>query len=340
MEPPVFIVGTGRCGSTMMSSVVRLHPRLLSLSEFFTSLAGRAFTLGEIDGERFWRLLTTLSPVAGKMLAKGGPMEEVLYRFGDGARFGPANIPPILVTALPHLTRDGEGLLDEMEPVLRGGGRAPLGQHYRYLFEWLCRRFDRARVVERSGSSLLFVPTLTRLFEGATFVHLYRDGRDAAISMQRHPFFRLSVRFAELFERMGLDPYRPPLLFGTSRLYPLLEAVTGRILPVERWLAEPPPLETLGRYWSRTIVSGAAFLDALRPERVLRLCYEDILAQPREELARLMDFLGPEYADSGWLARASTIPRQPSSNWQTLPLDQQQRLTEACRPGLAALGYL
>src|SRR5262245_24163340 len=98
MEPPVFIVGTGRCGSTMMSSVVRLHPRLLSLSEFFTSLAGRAFTLGEIDGERFWRLLTTLSPVASKMLAKGGAMEEVLYGFGVGARFGPANIPPLLVT--------------------------------------------------------------------------------------------------------------------------------------------------------------------------------------------------------------------------------------------------
>jgi len=340
MEPPVFIVGTGRCGSTMMSNLVRLHPRLLSLSELFTSLAGRAFTLGDIDGERFWRLLTTLSPIADKMLAKGGAMEEVLYSFGDGARFGPDDIPPILVTTLPHLTRDPEALYDEMEPFLRGAGRAPLGQHYRYLFEWLCRRFDRARVVERSGSSLPFVPALARLFEGATFVHLYRDGRDAAISMQRHPFFRLNVRFAGLFERFGLDPYRPPLLFGTSRLYPLLEAVTGRFLPIERWLAEPPPLETLGRYWSRTIVSGAAFLDALEPRRVLRLRYEDILARPREELTRLMDFLGPEYADSGWLTQASTIPRRPSSNWQTLPLDQQRVLTEACRPGLALLGYL
>jgi putative sulfotransferase len=72
MKPPVFIVGTGRCGSTMMSNVVRLHSRLLSLSEFFTSLAGRAFTLRELDGERFWQLLTGLSPIAGKMLAKGG----------------------------------------------------------------------------------------------------------------------------------------------------------------------------------------------------------------------------------------------------------------------------
>ena len=325
--------------STMMSSVVRLHPRLLSLSEFFTSLAGRAFTLRKPDGERFWQLLTTLSPIAGQMLARGGQMEEVLYGFGNGARFGPYDLPPILVTALPHLTRDCEALYDEMGSVVRSGARAPLGQHYQYLFEWLCRRFDRERVVERSGSSLLFVPALARMFNGAKFVHLYRDGRDAAISMQRHPFFRLSVRFAGLFERMGLDPYRPPFLFGTSRLYPLLEAVTGRFLPVERWLAEPPPLETIGRYWSRTIVSGAKFLDALGRERVLSLRYEDILARPREELARLMEFMGPEYADSEWLTQASAIPRKPWSKWQKLPADQQERLTDACRPGLALLAY-
>jgi len=340
MEPPVFIVGTGRCGSTMMSNVVRLHPRLLSLSEFFTSLAGRAFTLRAPDGERFWRLLTTLSPIAGTMLAKGGAMDEVLYRFGDGARFGPHDVPPILVTALPHLTRDCNALYDEIGLLVRSGPPAPLGRHYQYLFEWLCRRFDRQRVVERSGSSLLFVPALARLFDGATFVHLYRDGRDAALSMQRHPFFRLGVRFAGLFERAGLDPYRPPFLFGTSRLYPLLEAVTGRFLPIERWLAEPPPPETFGRYWSRTIVSGARFLDALGSERVLRLRYEDILARPRDELARLAEFMGAEYADADWLAQASLLPRPPRSNWRSLPPDQQRRLTEACAPGLRLLGYL
>ncbi len=86
-------------------------------------------------------------------------------------------------------------------------------------------------------------------------------------------------------------------------------------------------------------MSGVKFLDALGRERVLNLRYEDILARPREELTRLMDFMGPEYADPEWLAQASLIPRKPLSNWQNLPADQQ-RLTDACRPGLASLGYL
>ena len=42
MEPPVFIVSTGRCGSTMMSDIARLHPKLLSLSEFFVSLSNKS----------------------------------------------------------------------------------------------------------------------------------------------------------------------------------------------------------------------------------------------------------------------------------------------------------
>ena len=114
------------------------------------------------------------------MLAKGALMEEVLYGFGAGARFGPDDVPPILVTALPHLTRDYEALYDEMGPFLRSGGRAPLGQHYRYLFDWLCRRFDRERVVERSGSSLLFVSALARHFEG-------RESSSISIATGREP---------------------------------------------------------------------------------------------------------------------------------------------------------
>jgi len=339
MDPPVFIIGTGRCGSTMMSNIVRLHPRLLSLSEFFTPLAGRAFVHGRLDGDGFWRLLTTLSPIAGKMLAKGGPIEELLYRFGADARFRPDDLPPILITALPHLTPDCETLYDELALVLRGRGRAGLDEHYGLLFAWLCRRFARARVAERSGSSLLFVPSMARLFPQARFVHLYRDGRDAAISMQRHPFFRLSVRLARMFEKLGIDPYRPPFIFGSSRLYPWFETMFGRFMPIERWLAEPLPLEAYGAYWSKTIVCGLSLLAAVPPERVLNLRFEDVLIRPRRELVSLAAFMGREYEDPAWLDVASALPRRPTSDWRQLPAEQQESLAASCEPALTILGY-
>ena len=36
---PVFVVGTGRCGSTMLSNMLRIHPEVLSLSEFMVAIA-------------------------------------------------------------------------------------------------------------------------------------------------------------------------------------------------------------------------------------------------------------------------------------------------------------
>jgi hypothetical protein len=339
MKPPVFIVGTGRCGSTMISNVVRLHPRLLSVSELFTALGPRAFTARQLNGERFARLLTMPSRLAGKILAKGGRLEEVLYRFGDGARFGPRDVPPISMTVLPHLSSAPDDLYDELTPELPRGPTAPLRRHIERVLSWLCDRFGRQRAVERSGASLLFVPELARMFPEAKFVHLFRDGRDVALSMLRHPFFRLRVRLATALERLGIDPYRPPFVYGTSRLYVWYEAFSSRFLPVESWFLDAPPLEQAGRYWSRTIVEGERCLDELTTDRTLRVRYEDILAQPREELSRLMRFIEPGAVDSDWLDQASALPRRPASTWRALPIEAVARLAHACAPGLQQLGY-
>ena len=53
--------------------------------------------------------------------------------------------------------RSTQALYDELGPVIRRTGRAPLADHYRVLFHWLAERFHRDRVVERSAFSLLLV---------------------------------------------------------------------------------------------------------------------------------------------------------------------------------------
>ena len=55
MSVPTFVVGTGRCGSTMLSNMLRGHPHVLSWSEFFALITDalrtfEPFTAGPIDG--------------------------------------------------------------------------------------------------------------------------------------------------------------------------------------------------------------------------------------------------------------------------------------------------
>jgi putative sulfotransferase len=339
MEPPVFIVSTGRCGSTMMSDITRLHPKLLSLSEFFVSLSNKSFTSRALDGEQFWNILSVLSPTVSRMFAKGYRVDRLLYRFGPQARFQPGDIPPILCITLPHLTDDYEALYAALEPDIRGRPLAPIADQYLFLFDWLCKRLGRAMAVERSGASLMFVSILGDMFPEARFVHIYRDGRDTALSMQHHDYFRLIARFSRFVRRFGVNPYRRPFVYGSNPLYGPIESLTFRLFKLEGWLEQGISLEELGSFWSDMVTSGIRYLESLPPRRVLNLRYEDVLERPHPELTRFMEFLGPGFADERWLAEASKIPARPPSSWQNLPAAQRDRLTAACGPGLRLLGY-
>jgi hypothetical protein len=55
--PGVFVVSGGRCGSTMLSKMLRLSPQILSLAEFFALLPD-PLPPGEFDAAAYWRLLT------------------------------------------------------------------------------------------------------------------------------------------------------------------------------------------------------------------------------------------------------------------------------------------
>jgi hypothetical protein len=274
-----------------------------------------------------------------RMFAKGYRVDGQLYRFDIASRFRPENLPPILSVALPHLTDDCDALYAELEPAIRARGPAPVGDQYLFLFEWLCRRLGREMVVERSGASLMFVAVLGERFPSARFVHIHRDGRDAAVSMQNNTDFRLIARFSRCLRRFGVNPYRPPFVYGSNTLYGPIEHLTARLFPLERWLAEPVPVDELGRLWSDMVTAGMRYLQMLPPRRLLTLRYEDVLARPREELTRFAEFLGPEFRDDAWLEQAARIPRRPPTRWQELPALQRERLAAACRPGLQLLGY-
>jgi putative sulfotransferase len=210
MTAPTFIVGTGRCGSTMLSDVLARHPDILSVSEFFTlvtDLGGRieaTFPDGDIDARAVHAIVCGAHPKQSLMHRHDVAMSEVLYR--PGARFG-ADVPAILQTTLPHLSAEPEALFDEVSAFILAQPPAPIGQHYTRLFTWLAARLGKQRWVERSGGSLRIVRRLLDAFPDARFVHIVRDGRTTAMSMSKHHGFRMALVALQLTEILGCDPF-------------------------------------------------------------------------------------------------------------------------------------
>lgn len=336
---PVLVLSTGRCGSTLLSELFRLHPLVLSVSEFFSTLGNRAFARSRATGDWIWNLYS--APWQRASVVTNEAVKEILYPVkSDAARFSWSTLPAIMATTLPHLTPEYESLFDELEPVVRSQPLQSPGDHYRFLFDWLCRRFQRRVWIERGGGSLLMASRLIRCFPDARVIHLYRDGRDTALSMSGHPHFKmLAATHRSRTGPIALARQALRSLDRFDRVAYVLRQAAWRIAPTDRLAASEVTLADYGRAWSRMIVQGQAVLEKLSPERVLAVRYELLVSYPQSELRRIIQFVSPDLIDEDWIAAASAIPRVTQSRFEELDEEKQQVLTEACKPGLDLLGY-
>jgi Sulfotransferase domain/Sulfotransferase family len=345
MGVPTFIVGTGRCGSTMLSNMLREHPKVLSLSEFFAFIVGPDGRLAEtfppepVDGPGFWEVVAAINPVTSFGYRHRVPCDEQLYPFeSPSARFtSQTGVPAILVTTLPHLTDDHDLLFDTLRAEVTAWPAASIGEHYRRLFGWLERHFGKRLWVERSGAALHMVEHYAATFPNARFVHLARDGRDVALSLQGHLGMRLYLMMSSIAQSLGVDP-----LQSEDRTYiDRVPAELRRFLPehfdAEAFRALRLPLALCGQYWSFQVENGMTVLPSIPQDRLLTLRYEEILADPKPQLDTLAAFLGEAFVDDEWSARCAATVRKPKSTWRDLPEDDARTLTEACRPGFEHL---
>lgn len=337
----------------MISDVLNRHPKVLSLSEFFSSLGFRAFAKERLDGKTMWDICTRQNPGLRALLASDKIISEIIYPFDTPqARFSTRNVPSIMCTVLPHLTPDFESLYDELETVVPTRPDADLADQYCFLFEWLCDRLARNLWIERSGGSLLFGFRLLKLFPEARVVHIYRDGRDTALSMNRHGAFVMTLATLQKLRRFGIrPPYysriknntvdgpRPDVPPAFSALERFAEALISRFVNFEKMARQEFGLEAYGELWSRMVLFGQRYLASLPPDRFFSLSYEDVLRHPREKLKELIEFVDPGLVDDAWLDEAVQIPRPNPSKYLSLDAETQLRLTRACAPGLEVLGY-
>jgi hypothetical protein len=340
----VFAVGTGRCGSTMLSMILNEHPDVLSLSEFFTILKDprrpAEFLTRRFDGAELWRKLASPVPAIDQMVRDGMRTPGLRYPYETG-RFSPqTGVPLICHGILPMLSADPDALFDRLAAAVPGWPSRPAADQYRALFGLLERLSGRRVTVERSGASLSVVPLLREHFPEARFIHMYRDGPDCALSMSRHPASRRAALISEAAQLAGL--LETASLAEVEAALPRLppeysELLTGRRASGQL-MARATPLTAFGRRWSALVCTGITALTGLAAGSLLSLRYEDLLTAPGVELTRLAGFLGVTAAPQ-WLAAASRLadPSRGGRAAATLSPAEFASLKAACEPGERAI---
>lgn len=133
------------------------------------------------------------------------------------------------------------------------------------------------RFAEKTPQNCFLIAFLARAFPDAYFVHIVRDGRDAALSYSKKPWLLASSAAAGTREAGGylngpharywVEPHRRAEFESTTDFHRCIWA----------WR-----LHTEAALQQRT---------QLRPERYHELRYEDLVARPIDESRRLLTFL-------------------------------------------------
>lgn len=330
-SPPegTFVVGSGRCGSTVLSDLLAMHPDVLSLQEFFITQFPDGMRLDEEPRERFWAILARPNRSLSVLSRIGRLPPEYRYpeRMGEGPEW--ADFPAILSNTLPSLADEPEALLEQIEGLVGTFPTQPLPDHYSALFAELTDMFGKSMWIERSGASGMYVQALLAMFPRAPIVYLTRDSVDIAISMSRHPVFQLSEIGVEFLQNCGFDPYATGTDYDPSAIPERLHHLLPENLTAETLDARSGSPETLTRltYMVASMQYEAnSTLMASPPERLMRLRYEDLVTDPGKELERLGRFLRLSGRDD-WLDRTVPQIHQPSRRDEIDPA-LKQRLTK------------
>ena len=237
------------------------------------------------------------------------------------------------IAALPEVSY-------HFEPVATKGaaryvyeGAWPFGRaarFYRTTYRWLLRiHLDGdLRFAEKTPRNCFLLPFLQRVFPDAQFVHILRDGRDAALSHSKQPWLQAASASSEKRETGGY-PFGPYARFWVE---------DDRVAEFERTSDYHRCIWAWRRH-VESVLTGASELPAGQ-YHLMR--YERFVQHPTDEADRLLDFLGitapPSRARLHHVAEAAHA--DSVGNWQE-GLTSEQRRTAEQEAGrlLRELGY-
>jgi hypothetical protein len=316
---PIAIVSTGRCGSTLLSQLLRKHDDVLSLSEFWPNRINlpELFSSTPLSGADYWNLLSV--PMAGDIyrIALDGKISQVPKRSLHERNY-------MRRIALPSLVDDYDNLFREVEQFVTTRGCATPAEHVKGMFGFIKERLGKQVWVERTGASIEYLPLWRSMWPDIRIVHVYRDGRDVALSMSKHHAFRLMVMRAEANPESSWLNIRP---------------LPPEHLDVDAFYAREIPLSAFGKLWNRMVCEGLEHLRHIPVEQQFWLRYEDLLARPEQTLTELLAFVDPSLDGTRWVRECATNLRLPRNDWRTLDPATQCELQNVCQNGLQLLGY-
>ena len=181
-EDPVFICGTGRCGTTILQRILSNHNNLFSLryeSRFITTQGGLMSVLNKDSDEE------TLPLFRHKIL--GEWYRKTYLKDMPGEYVGGLCADIHDITHIELLLQDLRKALSVSQ--IREERLDAVRQFINGVFTLAMNKTKKRRWFEKTPVNILYMKELLEIFPQAKLIHIYRDGRDVAASIIANGFW-------------------------------------------------------------------------------------------------------------------------------------------------------
>jgi hypothetical protein len=179
---------------------------------------------------------------------------------------------------------------------------ASIKSYIQQRFSDIGQKYNADVVVEKTCANSLRVPFVDAVLPSAKYIFIYRDGIDTTGSAKERwtakldiPYILEKVRYVP---KMDLPYYA--LRYFWARIYRLISrekrlAFWGPALDNMPNILENNTLnEVCALQWQRCVDNAEKAFSEMPADKVVRVCYEDFVREPVQELTRILEFMGKE----------------------------------------------
>jgi hypothetical protein len=239
------------------------------------------------------------------------------------------------------------------------------GKKIKNEFAIFLKKSNKTMVIDKSPYNSFNIKVVNEIFPNAKWIHIIRDGRDVALSinkewkkrealmnrkninelfkltkkmLKRQPFVR-NKWMAIKYEFKGKSLLNLKSFFNKSR-WSGFYGWGPRFKNWDQFFSTHSLLEFNTMQWSSSVDAVRDGFKAIPDDNKIEIRYEDLITQPESNLLNVFDFLDIE-VDSEYFLKLPEIKSDNSKKWiNEFSEDQIEEVSKIANPLLRKLGYL
>ncbi|HBL14169.1 MAG TPA: hypothetical protein DD379_22820 [Cyanobacteria bacterium UBA11162] len=220
-------------------------------------------------------------------------------------------------------------------------------KHIEKTFINYLKKKEKPRICDKTPGNCLRIPFIKEVFPDAKIILLIRDGRSVINSTEKKLNQPKGVPWKEMNRRLKNVPVWEWYSF-LPRLASRFKTIVGQPLDYwgtqppgwQEWVKQYPPHIVCAKQWVETMKIATHTGRKLPLNNYREIYYEKLIASPRDEIAKIIEFADIKNTDSIITYALSTADPLRAVKWKD-SLDEKvlSDIREIMEPMMSELGY-